>query len=267
MGGNVRRKLVAAVAVFVVVFGSAPVYADRSSDVELRQPLYLEWDHMDFDVLIVPPAHGQVLNDYGPLGGNDAFELNPIANSYIKATEKAIADWQRAIRAFGSSRLNRLKMNVYVAGRDVFPTSILSQLEVLIVYEETMYPAFLGVTQGMPAFFMESNGLRVAVVDNPQCVIADSMSAVKSFTFADMYNVAGHEFGHCLGVNHVSPAREPVIADDIMRAVYDEAVGGRDAKPHCMSSLNVAGLELVFDHKAQPNVATMSASAYRTITC
>ena len=254
-----RRILGAVFAVLFVVFGSTAAHGET----ELTQPLFQEWDQMTLDVVIVPPVHGQISNGDGTLGGGDPNELVPIANSYVRATEKAIGDWQRAIRTFGSPALRRLRLNVYVLGRDVFSPAILSPLDILVTYGETLFPVAGGTTVGEG--YVEFSGVRLG--GNPRCTNVNAMFGPTNFTFADMYNIAGHEFGHCLGIGHVGPSGDPVVVSDIMHWRYEESVGARGNKLHCMSNINVAGLELAFDGKSNPSRATMPASKYKRIAC
>jgi hypothetical protein len=229
-----------------------------------RQPLFFEWDHNDLDVLIVPPGHGQLVN--GPsndrlLNDGDPNEVNPLATSYLKATLKSITDWQRAIQAFGSASLKRLKLNVYVLGRDVPSSSALNDPDVLIVFDETKGTT-AGITYSPDAVTLDGQPV------NSPCTIANSMWLVSSFSYSDMYNVAGHEFGHCLGVNHTtSSGSDTVIKRDIMFYKQAEPIGNPKTSLNCMSNLNVNGIGLAFDGKPAPTEAAVLSTKYKKISC
>ena len=217
-----------------------------------EQPISFEWDRKDLDVLIVPPHHGQLLNGRSGtrlLGGRGAAELNPLANSYIAALTQAIADWQKAIRTFGSRSLRQLKLNVYVLGRDVPPLSALQRPEILFTWDETKL-TILGVS--------------TRTGDTP-CVVSNSMLALNSFSAPDMYNIAGHEFGHCLGIDHATGSRG--IQRDILFATYNQPIGHEGNELRCMSNLNVRTLELVYDGRDSPASASIPASEYTKIRC
>lgn len=224
-----RKHLVLlATLVFVGAGLSAPA---RAQDVAYEQPNWFEWSESNVDVIIVPPSHGQVFNGNGVLGGSEggAGELTPF-NSYLKATEKAIADWDRAIATYGSTTLKaRLATNVFVAGRDAIPTDVLLDPEIVVLWDEA-----------------KANILGVSFSTRP-CISNMSKFFVTSFTYADMYNVGGHEFGHCLGLDHtLGPAGDPRIEHDMMFATYMDNVGDANNHLHCPSNLNVAGLEQSF---------------------
>lgn len=240
--------------VLVIVLAPIVVAQGSASAATYEQPLFKTWPTKDIDVIVVPPHHGQVFNGYGPLNRTDPNELNPLTTSYLKAVEKSLRDWDRAVATFGTKSLKRgWRTDVYVLGRDVIPADVLSSPEIIFVADEWKF-----VILGMSMW----TGLR------PQtCISNVSMFFDQSFTYADMYNVAGHELGHCLGLDHPTGPGE-TIKHDIMHATYEDAPGRVGTHRHCASNLNVMGLGWAFDgrHK-DTDVVSMSSKLYRKIRC
>lgn len=178
------KRAVLVIVVLLLVASASSVRASHS-DQTYDLPLFFRWDKSVLDVIIVPPNHGQIVNDEGVLGGGDPNELTPF-NSYLDAIEASVADWDRAVEMFGSESLRSgVVTNVYVAGRDLIPTAALSNPEIVITTDETKGPI-----------------LGVAVSTRP-CIVDNSKFWTGSFTYADMYNVNSQEYGHCLGLEHV----------------------------------------------------------------
>jgi hypothetical protein len=255
----VRRALVAAVVCAVAVpFPWVPADAATVS-ATYSQPVNFEWDRKTLDVLIVPPLHGQLVNGRRGtrlLNGGDLAELNPIANSYIAALTHAITDWRRAIKSFGSRSLRQLKLNVYVVGRDVVPPAALQQPEIIFTWDETKGPILGSASQ----FYVGES--------SSPCIIQNSMiglDVADSFSTPDMYNIAGHEFGHCLGVDHTFGAKG--VQRDLMYANYGADIGLEDNPLKCISNLNVRTLELVYDGRSQPSAVTMPVREYKQMRC
>jgi hypothetical protein len=241
-----RRTVVAVCTAALLASGTG-----TGSAATYGQPVSFDWDRMVLDVLIVPPQHGQIFN--GPsntrlLNGNDPKELNPLSTSYLKATEKSIVDWKRAIKTFGSARLKRLRLNVFVLGRDIPTQAALTNPEIIIAWDEHK-----GTILGQSVRFWTDDY-------STPCLNHNSQFYTNSFSYPDMYNVAGHEFGHCLGLDHSTPAKS-----DIMYAQYTETIGLQNTRLHCMSNLNVKGLEFVYDGKTKPRGATVKK--YQRISC
>ncbi len=244
MRGNFlkRRGFISAIAVVAVASAlvtAAPARADHE-DGSYSQPAYSQWESAVLDVLIVPPNHGEIFTEEnGFLNGNDPNELTP-NNSYLKAMEAAVAAWDQAVQSFGSESLRgRFTTNVYVLGRDAVPPDALRDLEILVVTDEEH-----GLTIGT-AYRAHPAG----------CVARISKFSLISFTYADMYNITGHEYGHCLGLGHVGdqggvdPTSEMKHPEhDVMNGFYTHWIGFRGTHLHCVSNMNVAGLEWVFTH-------------------
>ena len=252
MSRHHKQKLLAlAVVLTLGVIGTgAPAFAAA----EYHQPVWFTWEKSVLDVLIIPPNHGQIVNGRGVLGGLDPRELSPYENSYLRATEKSAADWDRAIDAYGATWLKAgLVTNIYVVGRDTIPNAALVNPEIVITTDEGKGPV-LGIT-----------------FSSRPCLISNSKFFVTSFSYEDMYNVSAHEYGHCLGLDHAygSPA-DGVISHDVIHATYEDAVGSVGTHLHCMSNLNIKGVERVFGALfGQPSggVAVMAPTSYQKISC
>lgn len=229
--------------------------ASASAETVYKQPTFgSPWDTTNLDVLIVPPEHGQLVNGEGLLAGGDVREVTPLQNSYLRAIERSIANWRKAIKAYAPTSLSsRLRIRHYVIGRDQVPPEALRDPEAVIVTAPHQFE-ILGVT-----FHAATLGTK--------CLISNARFFTASFSYSDMLNVSTHEFGHCLGGDHVlndKPAR------DVMVAFYVHEVGARGNPVHCPSNLNVRTITrafgAVFD-KPATGVLSVSKSDYRQIAC
>jgi hypothetical protein len=214
-------------------------------------PRWFEWDRAALDVLIVPPNHGQLVNGNGFLGGSgDPNELDPFKNSYTRAIEDSIAAWKNGIAQFGPRWLvEGVSIDAYVIGRDQIPQSALEQPEIVVYTDATKGPI-----------------LGFAVSTDP-CIVNNSKFFVTSMTYADMYNINGQEFGHCLGLLHTSDGRPN---HDVMDGTYDDEPGAAGTHLHCVSNLDVLGLEQVFGAlfgRETDEVVSVLPNQYRTIPC
>ena len=235
------------------------VQAPVSAATLYHQPVWFEWDQAALDVLIIPPEHGQVFNGNGPLAGGDVNELSPYENSYLRATEQSIKDWDRAVEEYGADWLKTgLVTNVYVVGRDEVPEAALDDPEIIVASDQHK-----GVILGVAIRSGGSDGIR--------CIVDNSKFFTTSFTYEDMYNINGQEYGHCLGLGHVEGIPEDsTIQHDVMNGTYRDTPGAAGVHRHCVSNLNVEGLEFVyaglFDQPLAPR-ATMESTFYERLEC
>lgn len=246
----------------LVAMAAVPASANHASGF-FEQPVWFQWNESDLDVLIVPPNHGQLRNGNGALNGGDPNELNPLANSYLRATEASIADWDRAIAEYGEGWLAAgVVTNVYVVGRDPIPDAALQDPEIIVTTDET-----------------KGSILGVAVNSRP-CLVVNSKVFTTSFSYEDMFNINSQEYGHCLGLSHVPGDARGTRASgytdgdehDPMNGAYPDQLGIASGHLHCVSNLNVAGLEEVFRRELTlvpgASVAKVAVGAYvRPATC
>jgi hypothetical protein len=249
--------LITAVLLLKVVATGA--LADHEEDGLYEIPTRDTWTKGDLSVLIVPPESGQLYNDYGPMANADPQEVTPFENSYLRAIEDSISEWQKGIRMFGSARLRKLiDIKTYVLGRDDVPPEVLTAPDILLVTDPN-----------------KTFVLGFALYVTP-CVVNNSRMLTQSFTYADMYNVNGQEFGHCLGLGHVGSqgGADPTSAvmhplHDVMNGFYADPVGAKGNHLHCVSNLDVKGLEWTFKvlrGSGESSVVYQPARKYRT-TC
>lgn len=254
------RKTLCLVALTALLLGglSTSASADHEEDGIFELPAQDDWDKARLTVYVMPPSHGQLYNGNGPLAGGDPDEVTPFQNSYLRAMEDSIEEWNRGIRRFGSDKLkSAFRAFVYVVGRDELPEQ--GSPDILVVTDENKGP-ILGFAMG-----------------GTPCIVNNSQMFTRSFTYADMYNVMGQEYGHCLGLGHVgsqggveptSDQKHPV--HDVMNGFYADAIGSPETHLHCVSNLDVKGLEYTFVQtltgSGQTQPVFMPVKKYRT-TC
>ncbi len=245
------RRLLTVLSLFAAALAATPAHAAGT----YSQPNWITVNARVLDILIVPPNHGQVANGNGALGGSEggAGEVTPF-NSYLRAIEDSVAAWDTAIQAYGSTWLKTLVTNVYVLGRDVPPTSALTDPEIVITTDETK-TVILGV----------------AVSTNP-CLVDNSKFFITSFTYADMFNINGQEYGHCLGLEHVTGSPPDFNSNhDVMNGSYADNPGSSGTHKHCPSNLNVFGLQRsfagAFGQTPVGGTVTIASTSYAKIAC
>ena len=249
--------LLAAAALMIGVVPGAAL-ADHEEDGLYEIPAQDNWTKPRLTVYIAPPSHGQLYNANGPLGGGDPNEVTPFENSYLRAIEDSIEEWNRGIRMFGSTELKRrFRADVYVLGRDTLPDE--KEPDILVMTDENKGPV-----------------LGFALYSKP-CIVNNSQMFTRSFNYADMYNVMGQEYGHCLGLGHVGSQGgiEPTSEQkhpthDVMNGFYADSIGAADTHLHCVSTLDVKGLEYTFVRtltgERETRAMFMPVEKYRT-TC
>lgn len=239
------RCLLAAAAVLAASLFGSP--ATSAPEPVYYQDILFAWDDVKFDIVVIPPNHGQVYNGNGPAGGGDPNELTP-TNSYLRAIEDSIQAWDDAVDEYAEPFLRRhFESRVYVAGRDPLPEDG-EDVEIVIVTDESK-AVILGV----------------AVFADRPCIVDNSKFFVESFTYEDMFSVNAQEYGHCLGLAHV---RNNEPAHDALDGSYDDQPGAAGVHLHCPSNLNVYGLHATLGGSHEyAKRAIMPASQYEQMPC
>jgi hypothetical protein len=234
---ELRRSLIVGLCALLAVLTVASSGQASHEDGYYEISAWDMWDQDQINVLVIPPEHGPIFSDGGYLDSKDQEQLTPF-NTYLKAVEDSIAAWSAAAQTFGSAELRKaFNVNVFVLGRDVPSQEALSSPDIIITTTD-FTPLGLGVAfRPYPCFVNNSQEIGLT-------------------NYADIFNINGQEYGHCLGVNHVgsqggvdptSHLQHP--EHDIMNGFYTHDVGDPTTHLHCISNLDILALNWVFTHK------------------
>lgn len=255
-----------------LLFSSVGSAVPEAAASTYAQPVWFAWDRLELDILIVPPGHGQLVNSNGPLNGGDPEELTP-ENTYLAATRAAVEAWRAAVQAFAPDWPKQsLELRDYAVGLDDVPPEALAEPEIVVTAVEDqaallgqashpqpcnaeMWPCHPGICGlfyppcPVPCGSLPACGLNACDLGTPACglrvpcTIRNSMAFVTSFTHSDMFNVAAHDLGHCLGLDHSWAGGR----HDVLVSPYPDNIGAPAyGHLHCVSNLNVAGLANAF---------------------
>ncbi len=153
-----------------------------------------DYESPDLDVIIVPPAHGPLVShSHQPLPEGPT---SATGDAYVDATLDAIDAWMNARDAFTDenpelSWLDQVTVDTTVIAQELLTPDTVQNADVLIAYPATMGPV-LGMATQQSAL-------------GPQCIVVNTLVyALQPYTFSTtgMFNLAAHEFGHCLGTDH-----------------------------------------------------------------
>lgn len=194
------------------------------------------WDHGDLSVVIVPSTAAAAIDrSLEPLP--EGTGVGP-DSAYVQATKDAMTAWEMAMDAYTATHpsaayLEAIEFDVKVLGVDATPADY-DAADIRIMFSPAV-PLGVGVL-GVAIATQTNNGRFL------QCDIVNADWFLVPYTSADMYNIHGQEFGHCLGLSH---PQEP--ADDLMNGSYDHLPGNPATPRMCVSSLDVRGLAVAYD--------------------
>lgn len=221
------RLVIAVVAIGTIAWTISPAIAAPQFSI----PNFFEWNRADLEVLVIPPAHGPVYHlGPGPHGGllPEGTDGALPTGAYLNATLQALDNWLWARDAFISDDpdytwLENVTYTVKVVLVDSVTADNLTDADIIIDYTETATAIYGASTS------------RHATAD--RCISTNTLSGFNvNHNWYDMFKLAGHEFGHCLGMSHPNG---PVV--DLM------AQGGYPhSGPRCPSSLDFLGMASAF---------------------
>lgn len=217
------------------------------------------WDHADLTVVIVPSTAAAALDqDLTP--APEGAGLGP-DSAYVAATKDVMVAWESAMDDYvadhpSASYLEALEFDVKVLGVDATVEDY-DAADIRIMFSPAV-PLGVGVLGVAIATETDDDGRFI------QCDVINADWFLFPYTSADMYNIHGQEFGHCLGLSH---PEDP--SDDIMNGSYDYLPGDAATPRMCVSSLDVRGLEVAYDWlgttgvwEASPSEIALSADQY-----
>lgn len=190
-------------------------------------------------VLLLPPAHGDLGNPAGPT-----------ALDYLDAALSGIHEWVRVLHEFADDHPEYDYLKEITVEVAVFDgTQVMTEFDIVIGYIAT------GGTQ--------FRGFATPCLDPPRCIMLSLYSQSPRAgqttpdypTYDDMEAVTKHEFAHVWGLGHTLTWTD-TYGPDLMNSpapfVYGDGNGigdgGVESKKICISTLNLYGMALLFQH-------------------
>lgn len=217
-------------------------------------PIEIIWGGSNGDstprVLLVPPAHGDLGNPFGPT-----------ALDYLNAVLSGIHEWNRVLDEFATDYPAYSYLSGVEATVEIFDGLQNPDLyDIVIVFIETAGSQFRGVAS--------------PCVDEPRCVVltmfAQSPRAGQTLPDYPEYNdleaVVKHEFAHVYGLGHTA-RWDTTFGPDLMNSpapfVYGDGNpvgdGGERTAKKCVSTLDLYGMAVIFGGGTLPQWVSLPA--------
>lgn len=170
-----------------VVVEVAPVF---------RLPPFISWDRSELEIVIVPPAHGPIVSlEEGVLPEGPEGALP--GGAYLAATLHVLEDWRWALDRFAENHTELAWVANITWDVRIFAEDVVTQLDVAGADIVKFYTESTAAVLGAAVY---TGGITEG---NPHCVAySTKWTTFGSLSYKDMYKLAGHELGHCLGPGH-----------------------------------------------------------------
>lgn len=171
--------------------------------------------------------------------------------SYSSDVSRAIARWTQSILvytdAYGSNYLRKLNFLTYVAGvNQSLPKNPDIQVEFIQLFG--LGSQGLGLTSVQ---IQKNSGIFVAPTTTT--LAAYDPTNTTQLTDTDMINIASHEFGHALGLNHATVSVTDDGTFELMFLSYRQAVSNPRNSLEAPSTLDIYALSNIYDWLANPS--------------
>jgi hypothetical protein len=171
--------------------------------------------------------------------------------SYSYDVNHAIARWAKSIitytDAYSSYYLRKLNFNTCISGIN---ESLCSTPDIRVQFIQSFgsQSAGLGITSVQ---IQKNSGIFVAPTTTT--LAAYDPTNTTQLTDTDMINIASHEFGHALGLNHATLSVTDDGTFELMFLSYGQAVGNPRNSLEAPSTLDMYALSNVYDWLANPS--------------
>jgi hypothetical protein len=223
----------------------------------LKSPLFLAILFVSIiSVGSAPNAHAASAASIPTEGGTWAdptitIVINPqltqpwFKTSYSGDVSLAISRWTGSIiaytDAYGSSYLRRLSFLTYIAGNQSLPSNPDIQVNFIQSFGSAQ-------TLGLTATKTTTTGnVGIFLAPTTTTLATNDPTGAIQLTDTDMINIASHEFGHALGLNHATASITDDGTFELMFRSYGQVVGNSRNTLEAPSTLDLFALSYIYD--------------------